>query len=261
MLHLSLRFPPAKILEVLSSVTTCSKSAGLRSGVIGNSYPLHSRAASAFSSFLSRLPQSRSSPQGLPAKGRSTGLTLFRLNDTRAPGPASAPAAVRSRCPQRSVEHPVACLLAGACPRLWLFGSGGAFGVFHLLDRSLRLALLHPWRGQGRRTRQGLLLVPGQRYVVSAAFYPAIIRHADGERRLRTQPQVQLTPLVWNNPSPSCKSHGRSPQRPSQNHAEVDRNFFFDPVPPLHAALWQSRSEPVNALRCALMNAPKNARH
>jgi hypothetical protein len=32
-------------------------------------------------------------------------------------------------------------------------------------------------------------------------------------------------------------------------------------APPLHPALWQSRSEPVNALRCASMNARKNARH
>ena len=34
-----------------------------------------------------------------------------------------------------------------------------------------------------------------------------------------------------------------------ENHAEVDRNFFFYQVSPLHAALWQSRSEPVKALR------------
>jgi hypothetical protein len=38
-----------------------------------------------------------------------------------------------------------------------------------------------------------------------------------------------------------------------KNHAEVDRYFFFHQVPSLHAVLLQSRSEPVNALRSALM--------
>jgi hypothetical protein len=46
-----------------------------------------------------------------------------------------------------------------------------------------------------------------------------------------------------------------------EHHAEVDLNFFFHQMPPPHAALWHSRSEPVNALRCASMNAQKNARH
>lgn len=31
--------------------------------------------------------------------------------------------------------------------------------------------------------------------------------------------------------------------------SEVDLNFFFHQVPPLHAALWQSRSEPVKGVR------------
>jgi hypothetical protein len=35
--------------------------------------------------------------------------------------------------------------------------------------------------------------------------------------------------------------------------------FFFVQVPPLHAALWQRRSDPVKGLRCVAMNAKSRA--
>ena len=46
-----------------------------------------------------------------------------------------------------------------------------------------------------------------------------------------------------------------APQRPALTRRNAIRNvvlnFFFRHVPPLQAALWQRRSEPVKALRCA----------
>ena len=39
-----------------------------------------------------------------------------------------------------------------------------------------------------------------------------------------------------------------------QRNAEVERNFFFYQVPPLHAALWQSRSKPSRLSAGAAMN-------
>jgi hypothetical protein len=38
-------------------------------------------------------------------------------------------------------------------------------------------------------------------------FDPAVTSHADADRLLRTEPQVQLTPFVLNNHSNSFKSH------------------------------------------------------
>ena len=50
-----------------------------------------------------------------------------------------------------------------------------------------------------------------------------------------------------------------SPQRPTPSPFGREPNFFFVQVPPLHAALWQRRSEPVKGLRCASMNAKSRA--
>jgi len=57
--------------------------------------------------------------------------------------------------------------------------------------------------------------------------------------------------------SPLPTSAGLCPARNAvpENHSEVDRNFFFHPVPSLHAALWQSRSEPVKGVRWRSINA------
>jgi len=60
-------------------------------------YPLHYRAAFAFSSLLYPLPQQRDLRQRLPPRGRDIRLTLFRLNDTNNAVPACTPAALYVR--------------------------------------------------------------------------------------------------------------------------------------------------------------------
>ena len=56
----------------------------------------------------------------------------------------------------------------------------------------------------------------------------------------------------------ACSCPQRRPLRAYKRKAiRKGPNFFFVQVPPLHAALWQRRSEPVKGLRCAAMNAHK----
>jgi hypothetical protein len=69
-----------------------------------NSYPLHYRAAFAFSSLLYPLPQQRALRRRLPRIGRDIGLALFCLNDTNDVVPAFTPAAFVSVCSNAVVE-------------------------------------------------------------------------------------------------------------------------------------------------------------
>lgn len=129
-------------------------------------------------------------------EGRDNGLTLFRLNDTNDLVPAYTPAACICPCaPSPRWRQPAARLLAEACQRLWLLGNDGACGSSHLLDISFSLTLSPPWRWQCGRTPHGVLPIRRKKYVVSAAFDPAVTSHADADRLLRTEPQVQLTNL------------------------------------------------------------------
>ena len=77
-------------------------------------------------------------------RGRDIGLTLFRLNDTNDVVPACTPAASVSVCSKCRWKQPAACLLAGACQRLWLCEDDGAYGSSHVLDISFSLALPPP---------------------------------------------------------------------------------------------------------------------
>jgi hypothetical protein len=77
-------------------------------------YPLHYKAAFAFSSLLYPLPLQPALRPGLPPRGRGIGLTLFRLNDTNDVVPACTPAAFLSVCSKCRWKQPAACLLAGA---------------------------------------------------------------------------------------------------------------------------------------------------
>jgi hypothetical protein len=63
------------------------------------------------------------------------------------------------------------------------------------LDISFSLTLSPPWRWQCGRTPHGVLPIRRKKYVVSAAFDPAVTSYADADRLLRTEPQVQLTNL------------------------------------------------------------------
>jgi hypothetical protein len=75
---------------------------------------------------------------------------------------------------------------------------------------------------------------------------PALASIADGARRL---------------PLPTSAGPVSCPATPgTEIHAEGFLNFFFVQVPPLHAALWQSRSEPVKALRIRCDERAQNAR-
>jgi hypothetical protein len=84
--------------------------------------------------------------------GRGIGLTLFRLNDTNDLVPVCTPAASVSVCSKCRWKHPAACLLAGACQRLWLFGDNGACGSSLALDISFSLTLQPPRRWQSHCT-------------------------------------------------------------------------------------------------------------
>ena len=131
-------------------------SACFRSGVI-YSYPLHYRTAFAFSSLLYPLPRQLALRHSLPPRGRSIGLTLFRLNDTNDVVPACTPAASVSVCSKCRWKQPTACLLAGACQRLWLCGDDGAYGSSPVLDISFSLPLSPLRRLQCGRTPHGVL--------------------------------------------------------------------------------------------------------
>ena len=60
---------------------------------------------------------------------------------------------------------------------------------------------------------------------------------------------------VFRYPSQRVRSFPATPL--PESNAEGFLNFFFVQVPPLQAALWQRRSEPVKGLRCAAMNAQR----
>ena len=64
---------------------------------------------------------------------------------------------------------------------------------------------------------------------------------------------------VFRFPSMRARSFPATPLRNKRKQCGRGPNFFFVQVPPLHAALWQRRSEPVKGLRCAAMNAQKRA--
>jgi len=100
------------------------------------------------------------------------------------------------------------CLLARACQRLWLFGGYGACGGSPMLDLSFSLTSHRLDAGSGKEHLAAFSLSNRQRRIVSTAFDPAVTSHADVDRLLRTEPQVQLTPFVLNNHSNSFKSHG-----------------------------------------------------
>jgi hypothetical protein len=115
-------------------------------------------------------------------EGRDNGLTLFRLNDTNDVVPAYTPAACICPCaPSPRWRQPAARLLAEACQRLWLLGNDGACGSSHLLDISFSLTLSPPWRWQCGRTPHGVLPIRRKKYVVSAAFDPAVSRAPRGQ--------------------------------------------------------------------------------
>jgi hypothetical protein len=63
------------------------------------------------------------------------------------------------------------------------------------------------------------------------------------------RPSLQPSPPSFATIPAELVSCPATPVPKYQNNAEVDLNFFFYQVPPLHAALWQSRSEPVKTLR------------
>ena len=90
-------------------------------------------------------------------RGRDIGLTLFRLNDTNDVVPACTPAASVSVCSKCRWKQPAACLLAGACQRLWLCEDDGAYGSSHVLDISFSLPLSPLQRLQCGRTPRGVL--------------------------------------------------------------------------------------------------------
>jgi hypothetical protein len=173
------------------------------------SYPLHYRTAFAFSSLLYPLPRQLALRHSLPPRGRSIGLTLFRLYDTNDVVPACTPAASVSVCSKCRWKQPAACLLAGAYQRLWLCGDDGAYGSSHVLDISFSLPLSPLRRLQCGRTPRGVLPNPEERgWLSRQLFDPAVTGHADVDRLLRTEPQVQLTnPPVLNNHSNDFKSH------------------------------------------------------
>ena len=103
------------------------------------------------------LPRQLALRHSLPPRGRSIGLTLFRLNDTNDVVPACTPAASVSVCSKCRWKQPAACLLAGACQRLWFCGDDGAYGSSHVLDISFSLPLSPRWRLQCGRTPRGVL--------------------------------------------------------------------------------------------------------
>jgi hypothetical protein len=95
----------------------------------------------------------------LAPRGRSIGLTLFRLNDTNDVVPTCTPAAFVSVCSKCRWKQPAACLLAGAYQRLWLCGDDGAYGSSHVLDISFSLPLSPLRRLQCERTPHGVLSI------------------------------------------------------------------------------------------------------
>lgn len=59
--------------------------------------------------------------------------------------------------------------------------------------------------------------------------------------------QPPMVPGVFHHPPQRVRSFPATPL--PESHAEGFLNFFFVHVPPLQAAFWQRRSEPVKVLR------------
>ena len=103
-IHVHLRFPPVKVLPVVSSRTTRWKSARLRGGVMLQ--PLSARLPGGVGFLQHPLPaNSTTRLAATPAsERRDDGFTVFRPSNMKELVPVSSPAVLNVRVPQASSE-------------------------------------------------------------------------------------------------------------------------------------------------------------